>query len=1426
MSSLDKLVPVLDGTNYRDWSVLMQSYLQMQEIWEVVIGEYRMPREPVGTTRQQGTGPTATTVAVPPTDAEMAQYRAEHSAWNKADNKALGALTLRLAPQIRHYRAATSRTTWTNLVTAFGGTSMSAIYADFKQVINVKLSGGNPVSEIERMATLFGRLEANQLIVPAALQGLMLLAAMPAKWDNVAQLFMQRQDLRNALTLEGVRTAITQEYERTNRPVDKSAHKLSAVKRKGPDPSYRQQQQSQPGPSRQPQQQHGGIKPKKRGGRIEKEKQERRARKQGQQDHSHFASTSRIVEVEPSVAPSYINASQPSRAAPLHSSVASFGKNGIEYRKVVSTPPTKPTLVNSVWPSLNEARELCDAFAIPKTAKNLKPLEAPRVKAPIFPTADPFDSIRKAQKAVKKMIDLPIASTSKVQLAKRISTPPYDSGFSWAEEPMVTREPSREPPVSLGEESPYDSPSDPNAQRILQRWISPAEDGRDIVDPYNFDESDESDSDCPRQIGTLEMRMNIDDDIADAAGLPAKGKGKQRERQVPLLSRNKLLLTTSQCTRGSTSAVQAKEEPLSSDVDYRCALRALVNSLNKIELHTQNCQKCKRKVHDRKAWILDSGASQHFTSSKEDFIDFEVVTNAPEVKTASAKAILRIEGKGSILLSHLVENQGVRTTRIYPVLYIPGLSVKLLSMGSFLQNKQEVRGTVDHITFHHAVTQKPLLSAYPQNPWDTIYWVVPQINKASVATIYKVDYDVWHKRLGHPSKDVLRRAKELKDFPNDLVIPEHSPLCRGCAEGKLHSKSFPESNSRATRLFAIVHSDLKEFPVESYSRYKYLVSFIDDYSSHAWIALLRKKSETFMAFRHFVAMVRNHFKAEIGSLMSDFGGEYKSKAFDDFLKLHGIQVRSSVPHMHQQNGRAERFNRTLMDKAQAMRLDACFPPSWWEFAVNTAVHLYNRTPVHRLKWRTPYELVYGEVPSIKHLRVFGCGAYVHIPAEARKDKLSPRGELMIFLGYPEGVKGYLFMRLPNNVLFKGTTAIFDEEMMPKCDKTVKRRFTPVGDKIPKPSKEDPPIPLEEDSDADFPRHRRSPSPVQRDNAESDDDLSQHSPPRTPPRQQELLPPAQRQPPPPPRKSGRERKIPVRPDNVYGDKRNPVDLHREDRRRALGKERQDLRQEIPLAPPVDEQMVPGPSSPDTKDRYHDAPQDTESQLAKLAQEGGVGLINYLLAKAVADDEPLPSQSSPREWTFRDILRMPKQLQEEWKKACYEELESLRKRQVFELTELPLGRKAIRNRWVFDIKTDGRKKARLVAKGFSQVEGIDYDEVFSPVVRFETVRIMFALAALNSWHISGLDVKTAFLYGKLDEEIYMEQPEGFKIKGQERKVLRLRRAIYGLKQAALAWWRELANSLKEMGFKRLYSDAGIFICRHSDGTFAIIVAYVDD
>ena len=170
--------------------------------------------------------------------------------------------------------------------------------------------------------------------------------------------------------------------------------------------------------------------------------------------------------------------------------------------------------------------------------------------------------------------------------------------------------------------------------------------------------------------------------------------------------------------------------------------------------------------------------------------------------------------------------------------------------------------------------------------------------------------------------------------------------------------------------------------------------------------------------------------------------------------------------------------------------------------------------------------------------------------------------------------------------------------------------------------------------------------------------------------------------------------------------------------------------------------------------------------------------------------------------------------------------LHKRKVFELVDCPRDQKVIKNRWVFDVKLDGRKKACLVVKGFSQIEGLDFSQVFSPVVCFETVRLMLALAALENWYITGLNVQSAYLYGKLNKEIYMEQLEGFAVPRQERKVLHLWHALYGLKQASLAWWRTLDESLKELGFEHLKSKAGIFFYRKKGTNMVIGIIYVDD
>lgn len=184
-------------------------------------------------------------------------------------------------------------------------------------------------------------------------------------------------------------------------------------------------------------------------------------------------------------------------------------------------------------------------------------------------------------------------------------------------------------------------------------------------------------------------------------------------------------------------------------------------------------------------------------------------------------------------------------------------------------------------------------------------------------------------------------------------------------------------------------------------------------------------------------------------------------------------------------------------------------------------------------------------------------------------------------------------------------------------------------------------------------------------------------------------------------------------------------------------------------------------------------------------------------------------------------------DKWIAAEKSEMESLQANSTWVLVPRPKGRKVVKNRWVYAIKHDGRYKACLVAKGFTQVWGQDYHETFSPVARFESLRYMFAHVALEDWEMESMDVKTAFLNGDLEEEIYMEQPEGWSVPGKESWVCLLKKAIYGLKQASRQWNAKIHQSLLDQGFKRTYCDAGVYVYSvETRDTTCVIILYVDD
>ena len=185
---------------------------------------------------------------------------------------------------------------------------------------------------------------------------------------------------------------------------------------------------------------------------------------------------------------------------------------------------------------------------------------------------------------------------------------------------------------------------------------------------------------------------------------------------------------------------------------------------------------------------------------------------------------------------------------------------------------------------------------------------------------------------------------------------------------------------------------------------------------------------------------------------------------------------------------------------------------------------------------------------------------------------------------------------------------------------------------------------------------------------------------------------------------------------------------------------------------------------------------------------------------------------------------------WEQAMKEEMSSLMENKTWAYEQLPARRKAIRCKWVFKIKVkaDGsldKYKARLVAKGYSQKEGIDYKETYAPVAKLTSVRSLLGVAAMHNLEIHQMDVKTAFLNGDLEEEMFMEQPEGFKDRGTQGKVCKLVKSLYGQKQAPRQWNKKLHEALIAIEFQQFHSDPCLYV-RASEDAIVVLGVYVDD
>lgn len=764
----------------------------------------------------------------------------------------------------------------------------------------------------------------------------------------------------------------------------------------------------------------------------------------------------------------------------------------------------------------------------------------------------------------------------------------------------------------------------------------------------------------------------------------------------------------------------------------------------------------------REPWLLDSGASRHLTGSRSLLRNIRELREPVAIKVADGRTLVARE-EGEVSFS---TPSGARTLK--HVAHLPGLSANLVSVGALTK-----RGARFSFTADKAIAMKRnrvLLSAACSGK--NLYWLqaaalLPRSQEAIAAPaagesafITADQLQLWHRRLGHVNVPALKHMHDSA-LVRGLASRAHEGGCTACARAKAHRAPFTAHMDRiqARAPFERVHADLMgPFSVESFSGARYVLTIVDEYTDAVWQYRLKQKSDTAARLEEWHRMVVTQHQARLIELHSDHGGEFTSKRLLEYWAKHGIIATTTPRDTPQHNAIAERKNRTLQEAMRSMLEHAQLPARFWALAMEAVVYIHNRSVRSPRRPRTPYEMLYRVAPSLRHARVFGCDAIVH--DKNASGHIQARGRPMVFVGY-ESLRGaYKFYDPVRRCFLVERDAHFNESSFTTGRSGDTGRALLRAEVPPSVPSSDH-LPLEVIDPIDDVRGRTGP-------------LSQLPVPPSAADQRPLSP-----------ASAQSRIQQQLPQMRAYDSVNEWEESEDESER-----NQPAPPAVPARAP--DQPVAAPQSL--------RPQRQSSQLSRALSQL---LVQERAVAATAVGEP---------GSYREAMSSKEAAQ--WRAAMEEEMRSqagCRSWETVQRSAVPNGKRILPCKWVYKLKlaTDGsiaRYKARVVAKGFMQRHGVDYFETYAPVMAYKTLRVLLSLAAIFNYEIKQFDITTAFLHAPIEEELYMELPEGF---GQPGMVARLRRAVYGIKQAPRAWNDELHSFLTSLGFKRLRTDQCVYI-----------------
>lgn len=677
-------------------------------------------------------------------------------------------------------------------------------------------------------------------------------------------------------------------------------------------------------------------------------------------------------------------------------------------------------------------------------------------------------------------------------------------------------------------------------------------------------------------------------------------------------------------------------------------------------------------------FVVDSGATNHLISSKYGFLleNSEEVYHKISVAKIGESIIARKKGE-----LHVQTIDG-KFIKLENVLECENLSKNLLSVKRIEEKDFQIVFEKKKIAIKRngeTVSEGELCgNLYVIN----FYMKIKEVN------LTVKNETLLHRRMGHSSK-----------FPS-------SEFCEVCTQGKQTRQPFKRINEdkKAKRILEVISSDVcGPITPATHDGKRYFCTFIDNFSHFGMCYLLETKSEVLTKFKTYASMIEAKFHKKIERLRCDNGGEYSSKEFKNFCMERGIKIQYTIPYNPEQNGVAERYNRSIMEKARCLIFDANIDKKFWGEAVRTSVYLLNRIPTSMLPETTPAEIWYNCKPNMEKIKVFGCNAFCFVPKEDRNGKLDSRSIKMVMMGYTEN--GYLLWHPDKEKMVSARNVIFDENCLN--------------------------------------RNYNQRTILDNDLGDRNDDSYQ---------------------------------VRNEQEEIHGniqDEENMEKNRRSMRHKKLPKHLEDYEVEIMMALTVGE---------------------------------------------------MSNGNVPE--TFTQALK------EGWKEAVDEELSSHRKNHTWELVPTPSSSESIiDSKWVFQEKIgrDGVvKKARLVARGFLQSDLTE--EVYAPVARTMTIRLLLSLAVRKNMHILQLDVKSAFLNGILKKPIYMKIPEGLE-GNTSGKVCKLLKALYGLRQSPKCWNDKLHEKLVSFNLIRskvdpcLYFNQDVYLLVYVDDLFLVSKSFTE-